>query len=124
MEVLDTVNNHQIYFFIGSVLLLIWLGFRFADAIRSEPKTPLSVKLKATGFYIIIGIMSYNIFLIAALVVPEFQDTTIGQSNFSNSGHVILERDKAGFMPGTGLNFVLNSIIVFIQIHITWSQRL
>ena len=124
MEVLDTVNNHQIYFFIGSVLLLIWLGFRFSDAIRSEPKTPLSVKLKATGFYIIIGIMSYNIFLIAALVVPEFQDTTTGWSNFSNSGHVSLERDKAGFMPGTGLNFVLNSIIVFIQIQITWSRKL
>jgi hypothetical protein len=117
------VTNYQIYFFIGSVLLLIWLGFRFADAIRSEPQTPPLVKLKATGFYIIIGIISYNIFLIAALVIPEYQEAIIGLSPFSNSDHGSLESHKAGFMPGTGLNFLLNSIIVFIQIHITWFQK-
>ena len=38
-----------------AMVLLTWLGFRFAAAIAADPTTPMMGKITATVFYIIVG---------------------------------------------------------------------
>ena len=47
--------------FTVAMVLLTWLGFRFAAAINAEPDAPMLRKVTATIFYLIVGIMFYNL---------------------------------------------------------------
>ena len=38
-----------------AMVLLTWLGFRFAAAIAADPTTPMMGKITATIFYLVVG---------------------------------------------------------------------
>ena len=55
--------------FMVAMVLLSWLGFRFAAAIAADPETPIMAKIFSTAFYLIVGIMFYNTAQIGGAII-------------------------------------------------------
>ena len=55
--------------FMVAMVLLTWLGFRFAARIYDDSNANLAAKVTATVFYLLVGIMFYNTAQIGGAII-------------------------------------------------------
>ena len=55
--------------FMVAMVLLTWLGFRFAARIYDDSNANVAAKVTATLFYLLVGIMFYNTAQIGGLLL-------------------------------------------------------
>ena len=109
--------------FMVAMVLLSWLGFRFAAAIAADPDTPLMGKVTATIFYLLVGIMFYNTAQIGGAIIGGAAESLSVLPEVSSRGADLIERVESGFVPGGLISTALNVVIVFFQLAMTWIKR-
>ena len=128
------VNEYQIWelmylgfisnaMFMVGMILLSWIGFRFAAAINAEPNTPILGKLTATVFYLIVGLMFYNTGLIGGAIISGAAESMAALPEVSSRGQSVIDRVESGFIPGGVLSTALNVVIVFFQLALNWTKK-
>ena len=109
-------------YFVGMVLLT-WLGFRFAAAIAADPTTPMMGKITATVFYVIVGVMFYNTAQIGGLIIASASENFALLPEMTSRAADLIARVESGFVPGGIITTALNIVIVFFQLAMTWIKR-
>ena len=109
--------------FMVAMVLLSWLGFRFAAAIAADPETPVMGKVTATIFYLLVGIMFYNTAQIGGAIIGGAAESLSVLPEVSSRGADLIERVESGFIPGGLISTALNLVIVFFQLAMTWIKR-
>jgi hypothetical protein len=109
--------------FMVAMVLLSWLGFRFAAAIAADPETPVMGKVTATIFYLLVGIMFYNTAQIGGAIIGGAAESLSVLPEVSSRGADLIERVESGFVPGGLISTALNVVIVFFQLAMTWIKR-
>ena len=109
--------------FMVAMVLLSWLGFRFAAAIAADPETPVMGKVTATIFYLLVGIMFYNTAQIGGAIIGGAAESLSALADVSSRGADLIERVESGFIPGGLISTALNVVIVFFQLAMTWIKR-
>ena len=109
--------------FMVAMVLLSWLGFRFAAAIAADPETPIMAKIFSTAFYLIVGIMFYNTAQIGGAIISGAAEGMAALPEVSSRGADLIERVESGFIPGGFISTALNVVIVLFQLAITWIKR-
>ena len=105
--------------FMVAMVLLSWLGFRFAAAIAADPETPVMGKITATIFYLLVGIMFYNTAQIGGAIISGAAENMALLPEVSSRGADLIERVNSGFIPGGLISTALNVVIVFFQLAMT-----
>ena len=106
-----------------AMVLLTWLGFRFAAAIAADPSTPMMGKITATVFYLIVGFMFYNTAQIGGMIIASSAENFALLPEMSSRAADLIVRVESGFIPGGVLTTALNVVIVFFQLAMTWIKR-
>ena len=106
-----------------AMVLLTWLGFRFAAAIAADPSTPMMGKITATVFYLIVGFMFYNTAQIGGMVIASSAENFALLPEMSSRAADLIVRVESGFIPGGVMTTALNIVIVFFQLAMTWIKR-
>ena len=106
-----------------AMVLLTWLGFRFAAAIAADPSTPMMGKITATVFYLIVGFMFYNTAHIGGMIIASSAENFALLPEMSSRAADLIVRVESGFIPGGVLTTALNVVIVFFQLAMTWIKR-
>ena len=109
--------------FMVGMVLLSWLGFRFAAAIAADPETPIIGKITATVFYLLVGIMFYNVNQIGGIIMAGTAENFAVLPEMSTRAADLIERVESGFVPGGLVSTALNVVIVFFQLAMTWVKR-
>ena len=109
--------------FMVGMVLLSWLGFRFAAAIAADPETPMIGKITATIFYLLVGIMFYNVNQIGGIIMAGTAENFAVLPEMSTRAADLIERVESGFVPGGLVSTALNVVIVFFQLAMTWVKR-
>ncbi len=109
--------------FMVGMVLLSWLGFRFAAAIAADPDTPIIGKITATVFYLLVGIMFYNVNQIGGIIMAGTAENFAVLPEMSTRAADLIERVESGFVPGGLVSTALNVVIVFFQLAMTWVKR-
>ena len=109
--------------FMVAMVLLTWLGFRFAAAIGADPETPILAKVTATVYYLLVGIMFYNTAQIGGAIISGAAENMAMLPEISSRGADLIQRVESGFIPGGLISTALNVVIVFFQLAITWIKR-
>ena len=109
--------------FMVAMVLLSWLGFRFAAAIAADPETPVMGKVTASIFYLLVGIMFYNTAQIGGAIIGGAAESLSVLPEVSSRGADLIERVESGFVPGGLISTALNVVIVFFQLAMTWIKR-
>jgi len=109
--------------FMVGMVLLSWLGFRFAAAIAADPETPIIGKITATIFYLLVGIMFYNVNQIGGIIMAGTAENFAALPEMSTRAADLIERVESGFVPGGLVSTALNVVIVFFQLAMTWVKR-
>ena len=109
--------------FMVAMVLLSWLGFRFAAAIAADPETPVMGKVTATIVYLLVGIMFYNTAQIGGAIIGGAAESLSVLPEVSSRGADLIERVESGFVPGGLISTALNVVIVFFQLAMTWIKR-
>jgi len=105
------------------MILLTWLGFRFAAAIAADPTTPMMGKITATVFYLIVGVMFYNTAQIGGIIIASSAENFAFLPEMSSRAADLIVRVESGFIPGGVITTALNVVIVFFQLAMTWIKR-
>ena len=106
-----------------AMVLLTWLGFRFAAAIAVDPSTPMMGKITATVFYLIVGFMFYNTAQIGGMIIASSAENFALLPEMSSRAADLIVRVESGFIPGGVMTTALNIVIVFFQLAMTWIKR-
>jgi hypothetical protein len=106
-----------------AMVLLTWLGFRFAAAIAADPSTPMMGKITATVFYLIVGFMFYNTAQIGGMIIASSAENFALLPEMSSRAADLIVRVESGFIPGGVMTTALNIVIVFFQLAMTWIKR-
>jgi uncharacterized membrane protein len=106
-----------------AMVLLTWLGFRFAAAIAADPSTPMMGKITATVFYVIVGFMFYNTAQIGGMIIASSAENFALLPEMSSRAADLIVRVESGFIPGGVMTTALNIVIVFFQLAMTWIKR-
>lgn len=106
-----------------AMVLLTWLGFRFAAAIAADPSTPMMGKITATVFYLIVGFMFYNTAQVGGMIIASSAENFALLPEMSSRAADLIVRVESGFIPGGVLTTALNVVIVFFQLAMTWIKR-
>ena len=106
-----------------AMVLLTWLGFRFAAAIAADPTTPMMGKITATVFYVIVGVMFYNTAQIGGLIIAGASENFSLLPEITSRAADLIVRVESGFIPGGVITTALNVVIVFFQLAMTWIKR-
>jgi len=109
--------------FMVAMVLLSWLGFRFAAAIAADPSTPLMGKVTATLFYLLVGIMFFNTAQIGGAIIGGAAESLSALPEVTSRGADLIKRVESGFVPGGLITTSLNVVIVFFQLAMTWVKR-
>ena len=83
-----------------AMVLLTWLGFRFAAAIAADPTTPMMGKITATIFYLVVGIMFYNTAQIGGIIVASASENFALLPEMTSRAADLIARVESGFVPG------------------------
>ena len=106
-----------------ALVLLTWLGFRFAAAIAADRATPMMGKITATVFYVIVGVMFYNTAQIGGLIIASASENFALLPEMTSRAADLIVRVESGFIPGGVITTALNVVIVFFQLAMTWIKR-
>ena len=106
-----------------AMVLLTWLGFRFAAAIAADPSTPMMGKITATVFYLIVGFMFYNTAQVGGMIIASSAENFALLPEMSSRAADLIVRVESGFIPGGVMTTALNIVIVFFQLAMTWIKR-
>ena len=106
-----------------AMVLLTWLGFRFAAAIAADPSTPMMGKITATVFYVIVGFMFYNTAQIGGMIIASSAENFALLPEMTSRAADLIVRVESGFIPGGVITTALNVVIVFFQLAMTWIKR-
>ena len=106
-----------------AMVLLSWLGFRFAAAIAADSATPMMGKITATVFYVIVGVMFYNTAQIGGLIIASASENFALLPEMTSRAADLIVRVESGFIPGGVITTALNVVIVFFQLAMTWIKR-
>jgi len=109
--------------FMVAMVLLTWLGFRFAAAISNDSNTPLMAKILSSAYFVIIAMMFYSVAEIGGIMASAAADSFAMLPEMSNRAQAFIERVEAGQIPGGPLSVALIVVILFMQLTMTWMKK-
>ena len=109
--------------FMVAMVLLTWLGFRFAARIDDDSNANVAAKVTATLFYLLVGIMFYNTAQIGGAIIGGAAESLSALEEVSQRGQDLIDRVESGFVPGGLVSTALNVVIVFFQLAMTWGKK-
>jgi hypothetical protein len=109
--------------FMVAMVLLTWLGFRFAAAISNDSNTPLMAKILSSAYFVIIAMMFYSVAEIGGIMASAAADSFAMLPEMSSRAQAFIERVEAGQIPGGPLSVALIVVILFMQLTMTWMKK-
>ena len=109
--------------FMVAMVLLTWLGFRFAGAISNDSNTPLLAKILSSAYFFIIAMMFYSVAEIGGIMASAAADSFAMLPEMSSRAQAFIERVEAGQIPGGPLSVALIVVILFMQLTMTWMKK-
>lgn len=109
--------------FMVAMVLLTWLGFRFAGAISNDSNTPLMAKILSSAYFVIIAMMFYSVAEIGGIMASAAADSFAMLPEMSSRAQAFIERVEAGQIPGGPLSVALIIVILFMQLTMTWMKK-
>ncbi len=109
--------------FMVAMVLLTWLGFRFAGAISNDSNTPLLAKILSSAYFVIIAMMFYSVAEIGGIMASAAADSFAMLPEMSSRAQAFIERVEAGQIPGGPLSVALIVVILFMQLTMTWMKK-
>jgi hypothetical protein len=109
--------------FMVAMVLLTWLGFRFAGAISNDSNTPLMAKILSSAYFVIIAMMFYSVAEIGGIMASAAADSFAMLPEMSSRAQAFIERVEAGQIPGGPLSVALIVVILFMQLTMTWMKK-
>ena len=106
-----------------AMVLLTWLGFRFAAAISNDPSTPMMAKVVSSIYFIIVAMMFYSTAEVGGIIAGAAADRLAMLPEISSAAQLFLDRVEAGQIPGGPLSVALNLVILFMQLTMTWMKK-
>ena len=106
-----------------AMVLLTWLGFRFAVAISNEPNTPLMSKIVSSAYFVIVAMMFYGTAEVGGIMAAAAANQLVMLPEMSSGAQEFIERVEAGRVPGGPLSVALNVVILFMQLTMTWLKK-
>ena len=106
-----------------AMVLLTWLGFRFAVAISNEPNTPLMAKIVSSAYFGIVAMMFYGTAEVGGIMAAAAANQLVMLPEMSSGAQEFIERVEAGRVPGGPLSVALNVVILFMQLTMTWLKK-
>lgn len=110
-------------YFVGMVLLT-WLGFRFAARIYDDQSANMMGKVTATVFYLLVGMFFYNTMSISGdMISGSASMMSALPGGASEGGQRLIANAASGLTPGGPISMLFNAVIVFFQLGMTWGKK-
>lgn len=109
--------------FMVAMVLLTWLGFRFAAAISNDSNTPMMAKIVSSAYFLIVAMMFYGTAEVGGIMASATADRLAMLPEISTGGQAFIERVEAGRVLGGPLSVALNAVILIMQLTMTWMKK-
>ena len=110
-------------YFVGMVLLT-WLGFRFAARIYDDQNANVMGKVTATVFYLFVGMFFYNTMSISGdMISGSASMMSALPGDPSEGAQRLIANAASGLPPGGPISLAFNIVIVFFQLAMTWGKK-
>lgn len=109
-------------YFVGMVLMT-WLGFRFAAKMREEQNAELVGKILVSAFYVMVGFSFFNVNMIAGDIISTAA-ASMGDLEVKSPATInLIEISNSPANPGNNpLTYVFHILIVGMQLLMTWGK--
>ena len=108
-------------YFVGMVLMT-WLGFRFAAKMREEQNAELVGKILVSAFYVMVGFSFFNVNMIAGDIISTGA-ASMGDLEVKSPAAInLIEISNSPANPGNPLTYVFHILIVGMQLLMTWGK--
>ena len=108
-------------YFVGMVLMT-WLGFRFAAKMREEQNSELVGKILVSAFYLMVGLSFFNVNMIAGDIISTAAYSMAELEVKSPAAINLIEISNSPANPGYPLTYVFHILIVGMQLLMTWGK--
>ena len=108
-------------YFVGMVLMT-WLGFRFAAKMREEQNSELVGKILVSAFYLMVGFSFFNVNMIAGDIISTAAYSMAELEVKSPAAINLIEISNSPANPGKPLTYVFHILIVGMQLLMTWGK--
>ena len=108
-------------YFVGMVLMT-WLGFRFAAKMREEQNSELVGKILVSAFYLMVGLSFFNVNMIAGDIISTAAYSMAELEVKSPAAINLIEISNSPANPGNPLTYVFHILIVGMQLLMTWGK--
>ena len=105
-------------YFVGMVLMT-WLGFRFAAKMREEQNSELVGKILVSAFYLMVGLSFFNVNMIAGYIISTPAYSMAELEVKSPAAINLIEISNSPANPGNPLTYVFHILIVGMQLLMT-----
>lgn len=109
-------------YFVGLVLLT-WLGFRFAAKMRETQDADLLGKVMVSLFYVLIGLSFFNVNMIAGNIIMGSADAMAALADRSAmADNFVSDMSQSSLNPGGPLTIVFSLLPMVMQLLMTWGK--
>ena len=108
-------------YFVGMVLMT-WLGFRFAAKMREEQNSELVGKILVSAFYLMVGLSFFNVNMIAGDIISTAAYSMAELEVKSPAAINLIEISNSPANTGNPLTYVFHILIVGMQLLMTWGK--
>ena len=108
-------------YFVGMVLMT-WLGFRFAAKMREEQNAELVGKILVSAFYVMVGLSFFNVNMIAGDIISTAANSMAELEVRSPAAINLIEISNSPSNTGNPLTYVFHILIVGMQLLMTWGK--
>ena len=108
-------------YFVGMVLMT-WLGFRFAAKMREEQNSELVGKILVSAFYLMVGLSFFNVNMIAGDIISTAAYSMAELEVKSPAAINLIELSNSTANPGNPLTYVFHILIVGMQLLMPWGK--
>ena len=108
-------------YFVGLVLLT-WLGFRFAAKMRETQDADMLGKVMVSLFYVLIGLSFFNVNMIAGDIISTAANSMAELEVRSPAAINLIEISNSPANPGNPLTYIFHILIVGMQLLMTWGK--
>jgi hypothetical protein len=104
------------------MVLMTWLGFRFAAKMREEQNAELVGKILVSAFCVMVGLSFFNVNMIAGDIISTAASSMAELQVRSPAAINLIEISNSPANPGNPLTYVFHILIVGMQLLMTWGK--
>ena len=108
-------------YFVGMVLMT-WLGFRFAAKVREEQNAELVGKILVSAFFVMVGLSFLNVTMIAGDIISTSASAMALLNERTAGADNLIEAGSSPLNPGGPLSYVFHALIVGMQLLMVWGK--